>query len=151
VTAAAVIVPIAALRTGIGRRGSAGPTAREHLAFLVPLAISQIFLNLLLQTDFMIVSRLVGDAAAQLGRGGEAADELVGVYRGVQLFAFLSYQLLVSVTFILFPMLAKARADGDPEAVRRYTMTGMRVALLLTGLMCAPIAGLAPHVLRFAF
>jgi stage V sporulation protein B len=27
----------------------------------------------------------------------------------------------------------------------------VRIALLLTGLLCAPIAGLAPHVLRFAF
>ena len=151
VIAAALIVPIAASRSGIGRRGSAGPTAGQHLAFLLPLAVSQIFLNLLLQTDFMIVSRLVGDSAQRLQLGADAADELVGVYRGVQLFAFLSYQLLVSVTFIIFPMLAKARADGDADAVRRYTRTGMRIALLLSGLMCAPIAGLAPHVLRFAF
>ncbi|MCC6553425.1 MAG: oligosaccharide flippase family protein [Polyangiaceae bacterium] len=151
VTSAALIVPIAGLKTGIGRRGDAGPTAQQHLAFLLPLAISQIFLNLLLQTDFMIVSRIVGDTAARAGLGADAADELVGVYRGVQLFAFLSYQLLVSVTFILFPMLAKAQADGDSGAVRRYTMTGMRIALLLAGLMCAPISGLSQHVLRFAF
>lgn len=151
VIAAALIIPIALTRTGIGRSGSAGPTVREHLAFLIPLAVSQVFLNLLLQTDFMFLSRFVGDAAARLGLGLDAADDLVGVYRGVQLFAFLSYQLMVSVTFILFPLLARAHADGDPAAVRRTTMTGVRLSFLLTGLMCAPISGLAPHVLRFAF
>jgi stage V sporulation protein B len=151
VAAAAIIVPVAGLLTGIGRRGSAGPTMREHIVYLLPLAISQTFLNLLLQTDFMLLSRIVGDTAERLSLGEDAADKLVGVYRGVQLFSFLPYQLLMSITFVLFPMLAKARADGDEEAVRRYTMTGMRIALLLTGLLCAPIAGLAPHVLRFAF
>jgi stage V sporulation protein B len=151
VTAAALIVPIAASRTGLGRRGSAGPTVQEHLDFLMPLVVSQTFLNLLLQADFTLVSRIVGRTAAELGLGAKAGDDLVGVYRGVQLFAFLPYQLLVSITFILFPMLAKAHAERDGEAVRRYAMTGMRIALLLTGLMCAPIAGLAGHVLRFAF
>jgi len=151
VLAATLIVPIAASRTGLGRRGTAGPTTGEHLAFLVPLLISQSFLNLLLQTDFLIFSHFAGDAAARMGLGPKPADELVGVYRGVQLFAFLPYQLLMSVTFILFPMLARAHAEHDREAVRRYTMTGVRIAMLLTGLLCAPIAGLNQHVLRLAY
>jgi stage V sporulation protein B len=75
----------------------------------------------------------------------------MGVYRGVQLFAFLPYQMLLSITFILFPMLARASAEGDRSAVRDYTRTGVRLALLLTGLMCGAVSALAPHVLRFAF
>jgi stage V sporulation protein B len=117
----------------------------------LPLAISQTCLNLLMQTDFILFRRMAGAAAEPLGLPAAAADTLQGVYRGVQLFAFLPYQLLMSVSFILFPMLARARSQGDAAAVQRYTRTGVRIAMLLTGLLCAPIAGLAPHVLRLAF
>ncbi|XXX78862.1 lipopolysaccharide biosynthesis protein [Sorangium sp. So ce134] len=151
VAAAAIIVPLAALKTGFGRPGSAGPSIREHLVFLLPLAVSQTFLNFLLQTDFFLLRRFLGQATNHLALGAKAADDLIGVYRGAQLFAFLPYQLLLSVTFILFPMLARAHAENDRAAVRRYTMTGVRLSFLLTGLLCAPISGLAPHVLRFAF
>ncbi|WP_437757567.1 lipopolysaccharide biosynthesis protein [Sorangium sp. So ce1389] len=151
VAAAAVIVPLALTRTGLGRPGGAGPSIREHLVFLLPLAVSQTFLNLLLQTDFFLLRRFLGQATNHLALGAKAADDLIGVYRGAQLFAFLPYQLLLSVTFILFPMLARAHAEQDRAAVRRYAMTGVRLSFLLTGLLCAPISGLAPHVLRFAF
>ncbi|AUX20618.1 integral membrane protein [Sorangium cellulosum] len=151
VAAAGIIVPLALSRTGLGRRGSAGPTPREHLVFLLPLAVSQTFLNFLLQTDFFLLRRFLGQATDALALGQKAADDLIGVYRGAQLFAFLPYQLLFSITFILFPMLARAHAEGDRAAVRRYTMTGVRLSFLLTGLLVAPISGLAPHVLRFAF
>ncbi|WP_437726031.1 lipopolysaccharide biosynthesis protein [Sorangium sp. So ce861] len=151
VAAAAIIVPLAALKTGLGRPGSAGPSIREHVVFLLPLAVSQTFLNFLLQTDFFLLRRFLGQATNHLALGAKAADDLIGVYRGAQLFAFLPYQLLLSVTFILFPMLARAHAEDDRAAVRRYAMTGVRLSFLLTGLLVAPISGLAPHVLRFAF
>jgi len=41
----------------------------------------------------------------------------VAVYRACQLFAFLPYQLLFSVTQVLFPMLAKANREEGPERV----------------------------------
>jgi stage V sporulation protein B len=151
VLTAAIIVPIAMTRSGIGRRGTAGPTVQEYATFLAPLAVGQISLNLLLQTDFMLLSRFVGGRAETLGLGAEAADSLVGVYRGVQLFAFLPYQMLMSVTFVLFPMLARAFAEGDKEGVRRYAVTGVRLAVILTGLIAGTISALGPLALRFAF
>jgi len=151
VTAAALIVPAALVRAGIGKRGPGGPTAGEYLRFLAPLALGQASLNLLLQADFLILSGVVGRAAARLGLAAKASDDLVGVYRGVQLFSFLPYQMLMSITFILFPMLARARAERDEAAVETYTRTGVRLALLLTGMMCGAVSALGPHVLRFAF
>lgn len=147
VTAAAIIVPIAFTRSGAGRAGEGGPSTRAYLGFLLPLAGGQIFLNLLMQTDFLLLRRFAGAAAPTAA----AADALQGVYRGAQLFSFLPYQLLMSVTFILFPMLSRAHADGDREAVRGYTMTGVRLALILTGLMIGAVSGTAPHLLRLVF
>lgn len=151
VAAAALIVPIAASRTGLGKPGPGGITRGDYVAFLLPLVFGQISLNLLLQTDFMILSRTAGNHALAEGLGASAGDELMGVYRGVQLFAFLPYQLLMSVQFVLFPMLAKAQSEGDTEAVKRYVRTGVRLALLIVGLVAGPIAALGPHVLHFAF
>jgi stage V sporulation protein B len=147
VFAAVVIVPVAISRAGLGKTGAGGPSTVEYLGFLGPLAVGQIFLNLLFQTDFMLLSRALGQAAPD----SDAADRLVGVYRGVQLFSFLPYQMLVSITFILFPMVARAHADGNRDEVKRYVMTGVRLAFILTGLMCGTVSALAPHVLRFAF
>jgi stage V sporulation protein B len=149
--AAALIVPVAFSRAGAGRAGDGGPPVREYLAFLAPLALGQMFLNLLLSTDFLVLGYFAGDKAQAAGLPASAADTLRGVYGGVQLFEFLPYQLLLSVTFILFPMLARAKAEGDAPAVRRYTMTGLRIALVITGLLCATVGGLAPHLLRVAY
>jgi stage V sporulation protein B len=151
VAAAVLIVPIAVSRSGIGRRGVGGTSSGEYIAFLLPLVFGQISLNLLLQTDFMILSRTAGHEAARVGLDPRAGDQLMGVYRGVQLFAFLPYQLLMAVQFVLFPMLARANADGDREAVRRYVQTGIRLGLLVVGLVAGTISALAPQVLRFAF
>jgi stage V sporulation protein B len=151
VSAAALIVPIALSRTGFGRMGSSGPTLSEYLRYLGPLALGQVSLNLLIQTDFFLLSRFVGDAAESLKLGSTAADELRGTYRGVQLFSFLPYQLLMSVSFVLFPMLARARSEKNHADVANYTRAGVRIALVLTGLISGTISSLAPHVLRFAY
>lgn len=149
--AAALIVPIALSRAGSGRAGDAGPPVREYLAFLAPLAFGQMFLNLLLSTDFLVLGYFVGAKAQAAGLPTSVADTLRGVYGAIQLFEFLPYQLLLSVTFILFPMLARAHADGDAASVRRFTMTGLRIALVVTGLLCSVVGGLAPHLLRVAY
>jgi stage V sporulation protein B len=151
VAAALLIVPIAAWRTGLGKAGPGGPSTGEYVGFLLPLVFGQISLNLLLQTDFMLLSRAAGAGAERAGLPPSAGDQLMGVYRGVQLFAFLPYQRLMAVQFVLFPMLAKAKAENDAEAVKRYVRTGVRLAFLLVGLVAGTIAALAPHVLRFAF
>ncbi|WP_272459549.1 lipopolysaccharide biosynthesis protein [Polyangium jinanense] len=151
VSAAALIVPIAITRSGVGKSGTAGPSTREYLGFLGPLALGQLALNLLLQTDLLLLSRFVGREAGRLGLAATAADDLIGIYRGVQLFSFLPYQLLMSVSFVLFPMLAKARAEKSEPLVAEYTRAGVRIALLVTGAVSGTIAALAPHVLRFAY
>jgi stage V sporulation protein B len=68
-----------------------------------------------------------------------------------QLFSFLPYQLLISVNFILFPMLASAVRDGDRDAIARYVMTGVRIALIIAGLMVSVTAGLSTPLLALVY
>jgi stage V sporulation protein B len=169
VASAALMTGIALPLAGRGRRGAGGPTTREYLLFALPLFAGQIALNLLFQCDLTLLGRFASDSALHMlvphldtvadGPGLEllrstsarAADSLAGAYRAAQLFCFLPYQLLLSVTFVLFPLLSSAHRDGDREAVARYVRTGVRLALVLAGLMVSVTAGLPGPLLRLVF
>jgi stage V sporulation protein B len=151
VVSAALILAIALFMVGVGRRGTGGPSIREHLVFVLPILAGQILLNFLLQADLTLLRAFAADSAKQAGLPLTAADPLVGAYRATQLFSFLPYQLLLAITFILFPMLAKAVRDGDREAIARYVRTGVRLALLMAGLMVSVTAGLSDALLRLVF
>jgi stage V sporulation protein B len=160
VLAAACIVPLAVRRAGTGRRGGAGhaevPEPSAYLAQLFPLALAQLGTNVLMQVDITILGRYLSQGASAV-RGWDAAaierasDEWVAVYRACQLFAFLPYQLLFSVTQVLFPMLARAKAEGDDGAVARYVARGSRIAAIACGLIVSVIVAAPGALLHFAY
>lgn len=143
-TAAAGIVPVAALVAGVGRSGAGAPKLGAYLSFVGPLALGQVFLNVLLLSDLLLVRRFASLADPTAIAEG---DLTAGIYKGAQLFALLPYQLLLSVTFVLFPLLAKAHADDDVAAVKTYVRTGVRLSLVIAGAMVAVIVGLGPRLL----
>lgn len=153
--AAVLILPAALAVAGLGKPGTAGPSVKDHLTFLAPVAFGQIAVQLLMQSDISLLGRFASELVDRQGLVGEAArtaaDKMVGAYRACQLFAFLPFQLLISITFILFPMLAKASAEHDRDAIARYVRTGMRLAFLLACVMVSTVVALAPHLLRLAF
>ncbi len=148
---AVLILGVALLRVGIGKRGASAISTKQHLLFALPVLLGQVLFNLLLQADLTLLRRFASEAALAQGLPATAADPLVGAYRATQLFSFLPYQLLIAVTFILFPMLATAARDGDREAVARYVKTGVRLALVLAGLMVSVTAGLSDRLLALVF
>lgn len=153
--AALAILPIAAKITGTGQNGPGSPSLSEYLKAIGPLALSQFFLQTLMQSDVSMLGYLATRSAESAGLVGvaatAAADRSAGIYKACQLFSFLPYQLLVSITFILFPMLTKAARDQDREAIAGYVRGGMRLSMLVAGVMVAVVFGLAPHLLRLAF
>ncbi|MFO0591568.1 MAG: lipopolysaccharide biosynthesis protein [Polyangiaceae bacterium] len=148
VGAATLILPASMWRAGLGKSGGTEPPIGKYLGFLLPVVIAQAFLNLLLRTDFFLLRYFAGHIAAEQHAPQEIADGLLGVYQGVQIYAFLPFQLLMSITFILFPMLARAHADKDAAAVRDYTRAGVRLSFVFTGLICGTVSALSMHVLR---
>jgi stage V sporulation protein B len=151
VSVALVIAVAAAVIVGIGKRGKGGPTVKAHVVFLLPLLAGQILLNLLLQADLTLLRRFAGDAAHAAGLPPAAADPLVGAYRATQLYSFLPYQLLISVTFVLFPLLASAHIAGDREAVARYVRAGVRIAMIVAGVLVSVTSGLSAQLLRLVY
>jgi stage V sporulation protein B len=155
VVVAGAIALAAGVMVGAGRRGprrEAGesPVSR-HVAFILPLLAAQTLLNFLLQADITLLRRFAGDAVLAAGLAPSAADPLVGAYRATQLYSFLPYQLLVSVTFILFPMLAQAKRSGENELVARYVTTGVRIALIVAGAIVSVTSGLPESLLRLVY
>jgi stage V sporulation protein B len=158
--AAALIVPLAARSTGFGKardrsrpRSPEVPTAGAYLSILAPIAGAQICTNALMQIDIALLGRFLSEAAG--GPTGEAQREAVkqwlAVYKECQTFAFLPYQLLFSVTLVLFPMVARARAEGDLAAVRTYVARGARLAAIFGGLLVGVVLALPESMLAFAY
>ena len=148
-TAALAIAAVASFMVRVKSRpaSSAGVlSGSRYFAVLVPLAVAQFFTNALMQVDIMLLGRYLHEA----GPAGEA-DEWVAAYRACQLFAFLPYQLLLSLTQILFPMLARAKAEGDASGVREYVARGTRLGAIAGGMMVAVIAGMPETAIRFAY
>ncbi len=160
VAAAACIVPLAAASTGLGKRAaksaeaSAGiPTSRAYIAMLLPIAGAQLCTNALLQMDIALLGRFLSQSAEALNTDAprDAVKTWVAIYKECQTFAFLPYQLLFSVTLILFPMLARARAEGDEAAVRAYVARGSRLAAIFGGLLVCVIVAMPESMLSFAY
>jgi len=151
VVSALLVLVTALFLVGTGRSGPAPHSNAAHLKFVGRLLFGQAVLNLLLQADLMLLRRFGADAAMSAGLAPMAADSWVGAYRATQLFSFLPYQLLVAVTFVLFPMLASARRDGDETSVARYVEQGLRIAILLAGAMVSVTSGLSGPLLRLVF
>lgn len=147
----ALVFVLAALLVGSGARGPGGPTVREQVTFVAPLFAAQILLNLLLQADLTLLRRFAGDAARAVDLPSAAADPFVGAYRATQLYAFLPYQLLVSITFILFPLLAEAERARDRARIAAYVSSGVRIALLASGLLVSVTSGLSGPLLRLVY
>lgn len=146
--AALAILPLAVRFAGTGKSQSGpGLETGAYLRGLWPIVVAQLATNLVMQSDISLLGRFLFGAS----QAREASDEWVGVYRACQLFAFLPYQLLMSVTQVLFPMVARAHADQDADAVRTYVARGVRLAAILGGGFVAVVVTAPGTMLRFAY
>jgi len=151
VLVAGIVTVLAVAVAGIGKMGSTLLTVRQYVVFILPLLLGQILLNSLLQLDITMLGRFAADAADRAGLAATNADALVASYRATQLFSFLPYQLLLSITFILFPLLAEAHRAGKRTEVALYVKSGIRVALIIAGAIISVTAGIPGALLRLVF
>lgn len=146
-----VMMVISALVVGVGRAVASKHSYRSQFGFVLQVMGAQLLLNLLLQADTNTLRAAATRAAEHAGLAVTSADLLVGAYNAGQLFAFLPYQLLTALTFLLFPLLAKAHGEGDGATVRSVVTHGCRVAMLVVGLVVSVTAALPHGLLRLVF
>jgi stage V sporulation protein B len=155
--AATTIVTVGLLWVGIGRPSSPDDRFRRRrwLGFMAPIWTYQICLNGILLIDLQVLKRTATELALASASGAQAAVDLanqyVGYYRAAQTFAFVPYQLIISMTFIVFPMISKATTLGRREAASATIQNAMRLSLLMLLVVAAPISGAAEGVMRIAY
>lgn len=157
--AAAVCIMLASLVVvgrELAKKTDAEPLPlKRWLAFMAPIWTYQAFLNGCLQIDVQVMKKVVAELA--MGAGSSAAEAAaaastqVGFYRAAQTFAFVPYQLILAMTFIIFPLISRATSAGDAEAARRTIRGSMRFSLLVLLSVAAPVAGAADGVMRVAY
>ena len=153
-SAAVAILTVASIWVGWG--GRARPIQwRQWLVFMGPIWLYHICLNGTLLIDLQVLKRTVGHMAAIDGTSTElaadVANRFVGYYRAAQTFAFVPYQMIIAMTFIVFPMISRATSLGDRAAARSTIQHAMRLSLLLLISVAAPIGGSARGVMRLAY
>jgi stage V sporulation protein B len=162
VIAAAMVLAVALRWTGTGRAFTGSPPAGvpkagAYVALILPIMVGQLFTNGLMQADILLLGRYLSVAAAAAGHElsatttAKTADEWVGVYRACQLFAFLPYQMLFSVTQVLFPMLARAKAEEGDERVAELVSRGCRIGAVVCGMFVVVVVAIPGSLLQFAY
>lgn len=168
--AAAIGVYMLALRwTGTGKpslgaRRPGVPSARTYIALILPVMVAQLFTNGLMQADIILLGRYLSLAAptavASFGDAAltktalahtQSANEWVAVYRACQLFAFLPYQMLFSVTQVLFPMLARAKAEDGGAQVAELVRRGCRIGAIVCGMLVVVVLVMPGSLIKFAY
>lgn len=151
VIAALCIFPLALRFSVLKRTGAEERSSRSYLLALLPIALTHLGTNLLMQVDLTLLGRYLGEAATLTNRPQKDVDEWIGIYRACQLFAFLPYQLLISLTQVLFPMVSKAHGEGDRAAVATTVVRGTRLALIATGLFVGILVAVPGVVIRVLY
>jgi stage V sporulation protein B len=148
------VLAISLLVVGLGRSGGRTPLA-GWFAFMAPLWLYQLCVSMIMQVDVMLLKRSVAALAQagglQLTAAADLASRYVGFYRAAQTFAFVPHQLIISVSFVVFPMVSQALSLGDESAARSYIGNALRFSLLVLLAVAAPIAGAAGGVMRLVY
>lgn len=152
--AATVIVLAALVVVGAGKRGE-GVSARRYFALAGPLLAYHLLLNGAMTIDLVLLSRYASLAAEAAGQNAAAAEQLAnaqaGYYKAAQAFALIPYQAILSVGFVLFPLVSRATFEKDFETTRGYIRGAVRFSLLLVAGGAAVFASRPAEVIGLVF
>ncbi|MBN1653888.1 MAG: oligosaccharide flippase family protein [Deltaproteobacteria bacterium] len=149
-----ILLVISLYVVGIGRPSNR-LVWKRWLALMAPLWLYHLSINLILLIDMLVLKRTVAAIALAAGEtpaiAADIASRYAGFYKAAQTFAFVPYQLLLPVTFIVFPMVSKTISDDDIVSTRNTIREAMRFSLLACLAIASPIAGAASGVMRLAY
>ncbi|MEO6950798.1 MAG: oligosaccharide flippase family protein [Polyangia bacterium] len=150
--AAVLILLLSAAWVGVGAR-TQPLEGREMERFFGQVAGYLVLVNLLMFIDGLTLKRLVTIAASGLGEHAAAAagDTQAGFYSAVQTVARLPYQLILAVTFVIFPIISRTTFEADAERAKRYVVVTMRYSLLVVALMAVALAARPTATLSLLF
>jgi stage V sporulation protein B len=151
---ALIILLVALVVVGTGKDGPKLPL-RSWISFLVPIALFQLMLNGTLLLDVWVFNNTIAQLGIEAGltvaQAAERATALVGLYKAGQNFAFVPYQIILAVTFVVFPLVSRATASGDLQTARTHIDAALRFSAIALFGMAAPLSGGAEGLMRMAY
>jgi O-antigen/teichoic acid export membrane protein len=151
VAAAATILVLAYFVVGLGPEPSEVFPAKTLVRFFLGVAAYLFIVNLLMFVDGLLLKRLVTEAAAGAPDPIAVANTQEGYYGAVQAIARIPYQLILAVTFIIFPLVSKATFDKDSDKTRLYVQSTMRYSLLVTAGLAVALGARPEAVMRLFY
>ncbi len=137
-TTSVIMLVVAALFVGSGPRSNE-INWKDILRFEIWIILFALFSNLLMNFDLYLVKALGPD------------DTQVGIYSVALQMARLPYIAIISVTFVIFPLISASSYAEDLERTRSYIYTTTRYSLILVSLLAVTLSACALDVLRLIF
>ncbi|MDB4971587.1 MAG: virulence factor family protein [Myxococcales bacterium] len=154
VAAASIILVVAVVVVGLGSPSSSEPFEVNRLVrFFGGVAFYLLIVNLLMFADGLLLKRVVSEWATARGLADPTAyaNEQAGLYGAVQNVARIPYQLILAVTFVIFPLVSKSTFDQDLERTRGYVRATMRYSLVVAALFAAVLAARPEATMRLFY
>lgn len=131
VAAAGSFLVLAAGWVGLPRTQERFPPGR-FVGYLVQLFLYTAALNLTMRVDLFMLKRYVGAWAAGQGLADPAkvASAFTGYYGAAQTLAFIPYQAILAVAFVIFPLVSRSTFEQDVEKTRSYVRQTLRLSLV---------------------
>jgi stage V sporulation protein B len=135
VAAVGIILCVAIAWVGLPGRASAGYPVRPLLSYFAGVAVYLLLFNALMFVDnWMLESILSWRFDAKF------ADTQNGYYSAAQQLARVSYQAIIAVTFVVFPLVSRSTFTADRETTRRYIQITTRYSLMFATAIAVVIA-----------
>src|SRR5712692_973565 len=141
--AAASVLALSILVAGRGER-TKPVRARDLLQFQSYLLLFTLAINLLQKTDLILVKALSSADAT-------TASENAASYGAVINVANITYQAIISATFIIFPLVSQATFARDRERTRTYISNTLRYTLMIMALLATLFSANARGVLSLVY
>ena len=140
--AASVLLVSVILARGDSRSGEVH--ARQLFSFQTYILVFTFVLTLLQRVDLMLIKALSSPDAT-------IASENAAYYSAALDIANLTYQTIVSVTFVVFPLVSQSTFADDPARTRTYISNTFRYTLMVMALTATLFSSCAGGILRVIY
>jgi stage V sporulation protein B len=138
--AAACVLAVSAFSARGGER-TGDVRIKELFRFQAYLLVFTLVLNLLQKVDLILIQALSSPDAT-------VATRNAGHYGAAVYIANLTYQIIISVTFVIFPLVSQATFAKDRSRARDYVSNTLRYSLMIMALPATLFSANASEVLR---
>lgn len=115
---------------------------REYARFLFPLALYAFVMNMLLQADVISI-KVSFRGPLETPLLADAASSSAGIYGAARNVALVPYQAVISIAFVVFPVVSRSSSEGDTNATTMVALGAMRLTAVLS-LLAVALLGSAP-------